>query len=100
LKVVWAPLALERALEQATYIARDKPGAAEKWLNQLFDVVAQLEDLPELGRVLPELGNPAFRELDFRGYRVIYRLETGQVSVLTVRHGRRLLDVSELSEDG
>ncbi len=100
MRVVWAPLALERALEQATYIARDKPGAAEKWLDQLFDVVAQLEGLPELGRVLPELGNPAFRELDFRGYRVIYQLETGRVSVLTVRHGRRLLDLSELSVGG
>lgn len=96
MKVVWSPLAIERTVEQAKYIAADKPGAAGTWLSDLFARVDDLVELPNTGRVVPELGQPDFRELDFGGYRVIYRLEAKQVSILTVRHSRRLLDLEEL----
>ena len=96
MKVVWSPLAIERAVEQARYIARDKPDAARRWLRGLFASTGKLSRFPHLGRIVPELGLPDFRELDFCSYRVIYRLEPRQVSILTVRHGRRLLDPSEL----
>jgi toxin ParE1/3/4 len=97
-KVIWSPLAIERAVEQAKHIAADKPAAAEKWLNGLFDSTDPLARFPRLGRVVPELGLTDFRELDYKGYRVMYRLEPKQVSVLTVRHGRRLLDLNELTQ--
>jgi plasmid stabilization system protein ParE len=96
LKLVWSPLAIERAVEQAQYIARDKPDAARKWLSNLFARTGKLAKLPRLGRVVPELGLPDFRELKFGIYRTIYRLERRRVSILTVRHGRRLLDRGEL----
>jgi plasmid stabilization system protein ParE len=95
-KVIWSPLAIDRAVEQAEYIARDKPGAARRWLSGLFVSVAKLSTLPRMGRVVPELASPEFREIDDHGYRVIYRLEGRTISILTVRHGRRLLDLGEL----
>jgi plasmid stabilization system protein ParE len=97
-KVVWAPLAIERAVEQAKYIAADKPEAGRRWLSDLFASVAKLSKFPQIGRQLPELARPDLRELDFRGHRVIYRVERRQVSILTVRHGKRLLDPSEVAE--
>jgi plasmid stabilization system protein ParE len=99
MKVVWSPLAVERAVEQARYIAADKPGAARKWLAGLFAAAGRLATFPRLGRKVPELGLEDFRELDYEGYRVIYRLEARRVTVLTIRHSRRLLDPRELSED-
>lgn len=96
MNVVWSPLAIERAVEQALHIARDKPGAARSWLLGLFARTARLSALPRLGRIVPELSLPDFRELDIGGYRVIYRVTARQVSILTVRHGRRRLDLSEL----
>jgi toxin ParE1/3/4 len=96
LKVVWAPLAIDRAVEQARYIAADKPEAGRRWLTALFALVAKLSKFPLLGRQVPELARPEFREIDFRGTRVIYRVETRQVSILTVRHGRRRFDVAEV----
>lgn len=95
MKVVWAPLAIERAVEQARYIAANKPEAGRRWLAGLFASVGKLSKFPQLGRQVPELARPEFREIDFRGYRVIYRVEKRQVSVLIVRHGRRLLDPTE-----
>jgi toxin ParE1/3/4 len=96
LKVIWSPLAIQRAVEQARFIAEDKPGAAERWLDGLFSAAEGLAQLPKLGRIVPELKNPDYRELGYGGYRLIYRIEAQQISVLTVRHGRRLLDVTEL----
>ncbi len=96
MKVIWSPLAVERATEQAEYIARDKPEAARRWLEGIFDSTANLAAFPQSGRQTPELGDPAFRELLYGSYRVLYRIEVSQVTVLTVRHSRRLLDKQEL----
>lgn len=96
MKVIWSPQAIDRAVEQAEHIALDKPGAAGNWLSELFALAEGLADFPELGRVVPELGRPEYRELSYGRYRVIYRLEGEQVSVLTVRHSRMLFDRSEI----
>ena len=36
MRVVWSPLAIERAAEAATYIAQDNPVAARRWVDGLF----------------------------------------------------------------
>ena len=51
---------------------------------------------PKRGRVVPEAGREEIRELLYGQYRIIYRVEEGSVSILTVRHGRRLLDLEEI----
>lgn len=99
MKVVWAPLALDRAVEQAEFIAEDKPEAGRRWLVGLFASVGKLAKYPQLGQQVPETGRADLRELDFRGYRVIYRVEKGQISILTVRHRRRLFDATEVNSD-
>jgi toxin ParE1/3/4 len=96
-KIVWSPLAIERAYEAAAHIAEDKPEAALRWLDSLFAVTDRLEMFPESGRVVPEIGLPEFREVLYRrAYRVIYRVEKTRVSILTVRNFAQLLDTSEL----
>ena len=37
MRIVWSPLAIERAYEAAKYIARDKPEAARSWLEGVFE---------------------------------------------------------------
>ncbi len=94
--IVWSPLALDRVAEIAGYIARDKPSAAEKWVKTVFAKVEQLEISPELGRVVPEIGNVQFRELIYSQYRIVYRIEKKRISILTVRHGRQELPIEEI----
>ena len=98
MKIVWSPLAIERAYETAAYIAGDKPRAALRWLEGLFEMTDRLETFPESGRIVPEIGLPEFREVVYRrAYRVIYRVEPTRVSILTVRNFAQLLDTSELN---
>jgi len=95
--ILWSPLALDRVSEIAGYIAQDKPAAAEKWVRAIFSKVEQLEISPELGRVVPEIGNIQFRELICSNYRIIYRIEQDRISILTIRHGRQLLPIDEIT---
>jgi toxin ParE1/3/4 len=96
-KIVWSPLAIERAYEAAAYIAGDKPQAALKWLDGLFEATDRLERFPESGRIVPELRLPEYREVVYRrAYRIIYRIEKSQVWILTVRNFAQELDAAEL----
>lgn len=90
MKVYWSPAAIERVTEAAEFIAADKPSAAARWVDRLFDAVRRLEHFPESGRVVPEVGRKDVRELLHGNFRVIYRLSAG-VDILTVRRQEQIL---------
>jgi len=96
MKIVWSPLAVDRASEIARYIAQDKPSAAEKWINKVFTKVGQLKSSPEIGRIVPEISDNQFRELIYGNYRIIYRIEKKQRSILTIRHGKQILPINDI----
>jgi len=96
MKVVWSPLAVDRAHEQARYIAEDKPAAALQWLDGLFDSTSRLATFPESGSVVPEIGLPEYRQLSYGAHRVIYQVEPNRISILTVRRSKQRLDISSL----
>lgn len=96
MKIQWSPLAIGRVTEIAEYIALDSPIIANKWVNEIFDTTEKLLDFPEIGRVVPELQDQTIRELLKGNYRVIYKVEIGTISILTVRHGRQILPIEEL----
>ncbi len=94
--IVWSQLALERAAEIAEYIALDNPLAAREWVDEVFEKVKLLETSPAIGRVVPEVKRDDIRELLFVNYRILYRIGTDSISVLTIRHGKQILPLSEL----
>lgn len=96
MRIIWSPLAVDKASEIADYIAQDKPSAAEKWIDTVFSKVEQLKSSPEIGRIVPEINDSQFRELIYGNYRIIYRIETKQISILTIRHGRQILPINEI----
>ena len=96
MKIIWAPLAVDRAAEIARYISCDNPAAASKWIDNLFKKVEILKSAPEIGLIVPEIERKEFRELIFGNYRIIYRIEKSKVSILTVRHGKQMLPVDEV----
>ncbi|OGW24495.1 MAG: plasmid stabilization protein [Nitrospirae bacterium GWC2_42_7] len=96
MKIIWSPLAIDRASEIAEYIAQDKPSAAEKWISAVFSKVEQLKSSYKIGRVVPEIRNNQFRELIYGNYRIIYRIEKKQISILTIRHGKQILPIDEI----
>ena len=98
MKVVWSALAELRALEAVDYIAQDRPDGAAVCLEELIARVARLDRFARRGRVVREVGLPAYREIFHAPYRVIYRVEVSRVVILTVRHGRRSWDPDEVDD--
>jgi toxin ParE1/3/4 len=98
MKVVWTRLAEERAVEAVDYIARERPTAASEWLEELLLITSSLDRFPSRGRVVPEIARVAYRELLHTPYRVIYRIESTRVVILTLRHFRRDWDADEVRE--
>jgi toxin ParE1/3/4 len=96
MKILWSPLAVERASEIVDYIAQDKPEAATKWIHTVFSKVEQLRSHPEIGRMVPDIHEHQFRELIYGNYRIIYRMEAKQISILTIRHGKQILPINEI----
>lgn len=97
MKILWSPLAIERMTQVAEYIANDNPTASEKWIDSVFKKVEQLEKFPKLGRIVPEANRNEIREILYKNYRVIYRLDKNYISILTVRHGKQILPEKELT---
>jgi len=95
-KIIWSSFAIDRVAEIAQYIALDSPNSAQKWVDLIFQVVERLERFPKSGRIVPEIKQDDFREIIHGNYRIIYRLQSESVSILTVRHGRQILPIDEI----
>ena len=91
MQIRWTQGARADLLDIVRHIAEDRPDTARALAFKIRGTVMQLVDFPELGRMVPEFGDPALRECIIRPYRVIYRLSDDQVDVLAVVHGRRML---------
>jgi plasmid stabilization system protein ParE len=99
-KIVWSPLAIDRAYDTVAYIAQDRPEAALSWLEGLFASTDRLERFPNSGRMVPEIGLPEYREIVYRkAYRIIYRVEGATVAILTVRNFAEELDLTEIRNE-
>ena len=96
MEIEWSPLAIERVIEIAEYIALDKPDVAMQWASNIFDSTDKLREHTRLGRIVPVIQEDDYRELIEGNYRVIYLIGISKISVLTVRHGKQLLPTEEL----
>lgn len=46
--------------------------------------------MPEAGRVVPEYGINNMRERIFRQYRIIYKIESETILIITITHSTRM----------
>lgn len=96
MKVTWSLEAGENLVDIEGFIARDSIERAVQFVDALIDhAEAILPDNPRSGRTVPEIGNPDIRELIYRGYRIVYRLNGDRIDILTVFEGHRLLRLNE-----
>ncbi|MEW5774987.1 MAG: type II toxin-antitoxin system RelE/ParE family toxin [Thermodesulfobacteriota bacterium] len=89
-------MAAQRLVEIADFIAADDPAAAAAWVQGLRERLKRLVHFPGSARVVPELGKPEYRELIYGDYRVMYRIGSNIVEILTIRHAKRRMDPGEL----
>ena len=88
-KVIWAPSAIDDIDSIAKYIARDSADQAALFVYRLLQIADRLREFPLSGRVIPEIGNQSCREIIYRSYRIMYRIESNEVWITGVVHGAR-----------
>jgi len=99
-RVVWTGQADAMLAEALDYIAADRPSAALRWLDDVMRPSRSLAQLPDRGRMAPELRRPEIRELLVAQYRIPYRRDDDQVTMLAVLHDRRDFALEDLTEAG
>ena len=88
-RVVWSDSS-QRALDEAIeYIAQDSAEGARAVLEQALAAASGLATLSERGRVVPELKDPAIREVFVFRYRLLYEIAPTEVRILSLLHGAR-----------
>ncbi len=74
-RVILSSRAIQDLKEIVRYISFENPRAAEQFGNALVDAALSLERLPERGRFVPEFKDHATREILYRSYRIVYRVD-------------------------
>jgi toxin ParE1/3/4 len=92
LEVRWSPEATEDLEAIAEYIARDSEYYARAVVTQTLSASRNIGEFPQLGRIVPEMGDENVRERFIYSYRLIYRIEPKRILIVAVIHGKRLLE--------
>ena len=95
-RIRWTPQSLDDIEAICKFIARDSDYYAHLFANQIFKRTETIELFPYSGRMVPELNEDIIRELIYRNDRIIYRILSNEIQVLTVHHCARLLDTGKL----
>ncbi len=91
-KLIWSPQAIEDIQAIAEFIARDSATYADSTVERLFRAPERLTQFPKLGRIVPEKNEEYIREIFVFQYRVIYEILTSEIHILTVVHGKRIIE--------
>jgi len=91
MKVYWTNRAVLRLKLIHRYIAEDSPQVALNVIDRVTSRSQQLSESPHSGRRVPEYDQNDIRELIEKPYRIIYRIKSNQIDVLTIMHNRQLL---------
>ena len=74
-KLIWSPAARDDLHDIVIFIRRDNPSRAMSFGYELISETDRLQKFPELGRIVPEYRNNYIREIIFRPYRIVYRVD-------------------------
>ncbi len=96
MKVIWTEPARDRLVEIEEYIEQNSPERAVSFVLELMEQAETLANFPESGRIVVEDETQSARELIYKGYRIIYRIDNSSVYVLSVFEGSRLMRRDDL----
>lgn len=89
--VIWSQQAVVDLRSIHDFIARNSRYYAKKVVHDIREIVDELNGLPKMGRIVPELNEEDVRELFLYSYRIIYAIKDEVIFVLAVVHQRRNL---------
>ena len=95
MKVIWSVEALRELNGINGYLEHSR--TAKRLIQAIRRRVRLLSQFPLSGRMIPEIGDPAFREVIVGQFRVLHHVDD-RIEILHVVDGHKLLDPSIVSE--
>jgi plasmid stabilization system protein ParE len=80
---------------QAWYAEQFVPQVGERLAREIIERVEALQTHPEMGRIVPEFGVAALRELIHPPFRIVYRYDGNRVRIVRIWRSERLLKMPE-----
>jgi toxin ParE1/3/4 len=87
--VRWSAPARNDLRQIYDYIARDSRYYARVVIDKIVTSTEKLERFPDIGRVVPEIGDDNVKELFVYSYRILYEITPDRIEVLAIIHGKR-----------
>jgi toxin ParE1/3/4 len=95
-RIIWTEPALQDLDEIADYISLDKPAAASRFVQRVFERIEQLASHPKSGTVPGELKGTQYRQIVLPPVRVFYRPQNEVVYIVYVMRRERLFRNDDL----
>src|SRR5690606_11916732 len=83
--IILTPQAIDDLGGIVRRIAQDNPARAQTFGHALLDAALAIDPFPERGRMVPEVNDPAVRELLHGSYRIIYEVYQDPLVVYVLR---------------
>ncbi len=97
-RLIWTEPALRDLEAIAEYIALDKPDAARRYVQRVFEAVERLVRFPTSGAIPPEIAHLPYRQVVVPPCRVFYRTEGPDILIVFVMRSEQRLRESALTD--
>ncbi|MHA1749276.1 MAG: type II toxin-antitoxin system RelE/ParE family toxin [Promethearchaeota archaeon] len=74
-EIRWSPIATDDLESIIRYYEKTAPKFAQNFAKKIIYIIENLNKFPKMGRLVPELENTQIREIIYRNFRIIYRLQ-------------------------
>lgn len=81
------------------YISKDSVYYANKTIEEIVEKTKYLSMFPYMGRKIPEFNNTNFRELIYKSYRILYRVNSNVYILKIFHHSRDILNSINISNN-
>ena len=90
-QIIWSQTAVDDLRQIVEFIALDDTKAATSLANRVLRRIERAAEFPFSNRAVPEKAEEAIREIIWRPYRIIYRVddEQGAIHILRIWHAAR-----------
>ena len=97
-RIIWTEPALQDLDQIADYISLDKPTAANRFVQRVFQRVEQLASHPKSGSIPNELNGTPYRQFVIPPVRIFYREQDDMVFIINIMRGERFFRSNDLIE--
>ena len=90
-KLIISPQAIDDLNEVSDYIALDSEYYARIFTAKIVKVIEEIPIYPKRGRKVPEYNNENIRERIYHEYRIVYKLDSDTIEIVSISQGSKQL---------